>query len=418
MVRIRPPEEGSTSTRAAALQTKRSSQTQRTARTAQKATHVIPFVDLKPYVQLVSGLDGPRTDVWAVFGLTEFLNRGEFIGGGPTTKEFETVLAKKLDAQHAIACANGTDALQLALRACGVERGHRVAMPNITFWATFEAVVNVGATPVLLDIDDNDYQLDYGEFVRAHNARRIDALVLPHLFGWCSGQLGAFRAFCRDRRITLIEDGAQAFGVNYDGASVFKDADVATLSFYPAKVIGAIGDAGAVVTRSPRIAARVRALANHGRSAHFEHAAVGWNSRMDAIQAAWLLRALAVADSVIAERRRLVRLHGVPGGPHVVPPMNVDDNGYLALNLIRGREPYVVQQRLHELGVEGRRIYPVSIADQPGMKLGASSGGIPIGPLLKSREFAEHAFCLPLWYGMTDAQVEHCTDAFEEVLRV
>ena len=376
---------------------------------------MIPFVDLGPYVRLVTRRG--NNDVATIFAAHEF------IGGGPTTRAFEVALAKKLDAQHAIACANGTDALQLALRACGIERGHRVAMPNITFWATFEAIVNVGATPVLLDIEDDYYQLDFEELVRAHRTHRFSAVVLPHLFGWCSARLDEIRTFCAHERITLIEDGAQAFGVKYKGKSVFQEADVATLSFYPAKVIGGIGDGGAVLTRNPRIAARVRMLANHGRSAHFEHAAVGWNSRMDTLQAKWLLRALEVADDVIEERRRLVREYPRPNGTHVVPPMSVDDNGYLALYMCRGDTTkahsasfplsYRVQERLHELGVEGRRLYPITIADQPG----AAGLGVPIGSLSVSREFAERAFCLPLWYGMTEEQVERCATAFEKVTR-
>lgn len=388
---------------------------------------MIPFVDLKPYVQLVSGLDKiSRADRWAVLGLSEFLARGEFIGGGPTTKAFEAALAKKLDAEHAVACANGTDALQLALRACGIERGHRVAMPNITFWATFEAIVNVGATPVLLDIDAADYQLDFDELVRARETIGVSTVVLPHLFGWCSRQLNDFRVYCRAERITLIEDGAQAFGVKYDGESVFKDADVATLSFHPAKVIGGIGDGGAVLTKNARTAARIRSLANHGRTAHFEHAVVGWNSRMDAIQATWLLRALDVADEVIEERvdladRYLAHLQHLR--TCVRSPPTVDDNGYLALHILRGDTAkahaasfslgHRVQERLHERGVEGRRLYPISIADQPGEK----GQCVPIGPLINSRSFSERAFCLPLWYGMTDAQVELCAKAFEEVTR-
>ena len=145
-----------------------------------------------------------------------------------------------------------------------------MAIPNLTFWATFEAVVNVGATPVLLDIDPIDLQMDLGEFLRAHHSRRFDAVILAHLFGWCSAKLDEFRGICRDKRITLIEDGAQAFGVKFDGQSVFADADVATLSFHPAKLIGGIGDGGAVLTRSDRIAQRVSALANHGRTGHYE----------------------------------------------------------------------------------------------------------------------------------------------------
>lgn len=375
---------------------------------------LIPFVDLKPYTQLVSGLDGAvRTDTWAILGLHEFLARGEFVGGGPTTREFEAALAGKLDVQYAVACANGTDALQLALRAYSIGHGHRVVMPNITFWATFEAIVNVGATPLLIDTDPDYHQLSLPELRNAYAARRFDAVVLPHLFGWCSADLAEIRAFCHEKRVPLIEDGAQAFGVKYDGVSVFAEAEITTLSFYPAKVIGGIGDGGAVLTRRNHLLNRVRALANHGRVGHFEHVAVGWNSRMDTIQAAWLLRALAVSDKVIAERRRLVRLRGFPDGPHVVPPMSVDDNGYLQLNMIRQGEVHVVQQRLADLGIEARRMYPTTIADQPGAKAHA----ITIGPLLNSRAFAERALCLPLYYGMTDEQVERCTKAFESVLR-
>lgn len=372
---------------------------------------VIPFIDLKPYVELVANIDRPGILWFSDFtnDLKPILDHHEFIGGGPTTQKFEAALATKLEAKHAISCANGTDALQLALRACGIERGHRVAIPNLTFWATLEAVVNVGATPVLLDIDPNDLQMDLTEFLRAHNSRRFDAVILVHLFGWCSSKLAEFRGICRDKRITLIEDGAQAFGVRYDGQSAFADADVATISFHPAKVIGGIGDGGAVLTRSARIAERVRALANHGRVGHFEHAVVGWNSRMDAIQAAWLLRALEISDKVLGVRTDsdvdypdLHRCH---------EPENVISNGYLDVRQVDN--PKMVAMRLREKGVEARHVYPISIADQPG----AAPHVITTGALANSRRFCARVINLPLWYGMTDEQVDACAKAFEAAVR-
>ena len=382
---------------------------------------VIPFVNLKPYVDLVdptNEIDRTMTAFQSDVG--ELLDSNEFIGGGPTTQRFEAALAQKLDAKYAVACANGTDALQLALRACGIERGHRVAIPNLTFWATFEAVVNVGATPVLLDINPDDLQMDLDELLRAHHSRRFDAVILVHLFGWCSGRLSEFRGICRDKRITLIEDGAQAFGVQYEGQSVFADADVATISFHPAKVIGGIGDGGAVLTRSERIAKRVRALANHGRAGHYEHAVVGWNSRMDAIQAAWLLRALEVSDKVIEGRREIesgyrYRWFGNNTAnafaAHFVNPDNVTPNGYLDVRQVD--HPRAVAEKLREKGVEARHIYPLTIDDQPG------SAGLAIhtGGLMQSRRFTERVINLPLWYGMTAEQVEHCAKAFEEAVR-
>jgi len=372
---------------------------------------LIPFIDLQPYVELVMGhrADGDATAIQGDF--EEHLNNvvwpnHEFIGGGPTTQRFEAALAQKLDAKYAVACANGTDALQLALRACGIERGHRVAIPNVTFWATFEAVANVGATPVLLDIDPVDLQMDIGEFLRAHHSRRFDAVILVHLFGWCSSKLAEFRGVCRDKRITLIEDGAQAFGVKYDGQSVFADADVATLSFHPAKVIGGIGDGGAVLTRSERVAKRVRALANHGRSGHYEHAAVGWNSRMDAIQAAWLLRALEVSDRVIEGRKDVQHALAQSSGRYF--PFG---NGYLHVHQVD--YPKTVAGKLQQKGIEARHVYPKSIADQPG----AAGISISTGSLAHGRRFCERVINLPLWYGMTDEQVNECSRAFEEAVR-
>lgn len=370
---------------------------------------MVPFIDLKPYVELVYG---PRAGSDERAGSPSFLDdviervsTCEFIGGGPTTKRFEHALAQKLDAKHAVAVANGTDALQLALRAAGIERGHRVAIPNLTFWATLEAVVNVGATPVLIDVAKDDLQMDLSEFVRAHQARRFDAAILVHLFGWCSTQLAEFRGFCREKRITLVEDGAQAFGVMSDGESVFADADVATLSFHPAKVIGGIGDGGAVLTNNERTAKRVRALANHGRAAHDEHMAIGWNSRMDAIQAAWLLRALEVSDRVIEDRRHTsLERYGARTRP------TIRGNGYM--HVCGASDPGGVAYKLHELGIETRRIYRHTLADQPA----AHGVAISVGSLMVSRQFAERVLNLPLWYGMGDS-ADRCRAAFEEAVR-
>jgi UDP-2-acetamido-2-deoxy-ribo-hexuluronate aminotransferase len=378
------------------------------------AEPLIPFVDLGPYIKLVRGARlFEEFEEETIFNL---LDTHDFIGGGPTVRRFEAALAKKLDAKHAIACANGTDALQLALRACGIERGHRVAIPNLTFWATLEAVVNVGATPVLLDIDEDDFQMDINEFLRAHRARHFDAVVLVHLFGWCSSKLAEFRGVCRDKRITLIEDGAQAFGVKYEGRSVFADADVAMLSFYPAKVLGGIGDGGAVLTRSDRIAQRVRALANHGRVEHYEHTVVGWNSRMDAIQAAWLLRALEISDKVIEGRRHANEGYwqsDMSTGEPIIwtAPSTVTPNAYLDVRQVNN--PKDIAARVREKGIETRHIYPCTLSNQRG----AAGIAIPVGSLAKSQRFCERVINLPLWYGMTDEQVERCVIAFEEAVR-
>lgn len=365
----------------------------------------VPFIDLWPYVQLVAGRQGVGSrlvnDQDSFLGSAwDTLRTLDFIGTGAITKRFESALADKVKAPYAVACANGTDALMLALRAMGIGRGARVALPNLTFWATYEAVVNVGATPVLLDIDPDDLQLSFDEFVRAANKRQFDAAILVHLYGWCSRRLGDFRSFCRNRRITLIEDGAQAFGVKVAGESIFADADIATLSFHPAKVLGGIGDSGAVLCKSARTAAQIRMLANHGRAEHFQHLAVGWNSRLDSIQAAWLLRALEVSDKVIEARRRAARNYGDWA------PENVTSNGYLDVSITHDRAAW--QEKMRARGIGTGCVYPSTIIDNDG-----AHDAIALGPLHTSRDVARMVVNRPLFYGITDEQVDRVLEASE-----
>lgn len=366
----------------------------------------VPFVDLKSWVAKVRAVDnhvpvGLR-DVMCDFKdrVATLLDSREFIGGGPTTQQLEATLALKLDVPHVVTCANGTDALMLALRAHGIGPGVLVAISNMTFWATYEAIVNVGATPVVLDIDPHDLQLSFDEFARYQKQHRFNAAVLPHLYGWCSARLNDFRTMCREKHILLIEDGAQAYGVKVDDKSIFAGADCATLSFHPAKVLGGIGDGGAVLCRSARVAARVRHLANHGRIDHYNHVSVGMNSRLDAIQAAWLLSALEVVDDVIAERRRLSRDLGYADWT----PKGVDGNGYLDVALSNDRDEE--RKRLRRLGIDTGCVYPTTIADQDG-----AHGCIQLGPLNVSRDLAEKVYNRPLFYGMTDEQVEIVREA-------
>lgn len=387
----------------------------------------VPFVDLDPWVEKVrrAGDDREFTGVQSFLSdVRGLLDTHEFLGGGPTMKRLEAALAVKLGVPHVVTCANGTDALQLALRACGVDRGSRVAIPNLTFWATYEAVVNVGATAVLIDIDPDDRQMSFEDFKRAHDAKQFDAAILVHLYGWCSSRLAEFRAFCRERRITLIEDGAQAFGVEIDIAgrrSVFADADVATLSFHPAKVLGGIGDGGAVLTRSHHVAATVRSLANHGRTPGMQHKhyRAGWNSRMDAIQAAWLLRGLDVIDEVIEARRSLRDLYVTMLTATVQAPNitrspaypDITTNGYMTTLVTNQAPAEEVVTCLAAQGIEARRIYPCTIADQAG------NNAIQFGPLEHSRALVEHVISLPLYYGMTTETVERCVKAYVEAAR-
>src|SRR3954453_19695614 len=255
----------------------------------------VPFIDLS---RLVARIPGDVIASW-----TECLDKGEFVGG-PRVAAVEKKLASVLGAPHVVSCANGTDALLVALQAVGVKRGMKVALPNLTFWATFEAVAQLGAVPVLVDIDPDDLQVSLDELRSAHDAHRFEALMLVHLYGWTSGRLHEIRAFCKERNIAIVEDGAQCFGVEAFGEPVLAKADIATLSFYPAKVVGGAMDGGAVTMQSKEHEAFLRSVCNHGRSDHYSYAHVGWNSRMGGLQAAFLSRVLDELPAILESRRK------------------------------------------------------------------------------------------------------------------
>ena len=370
---------------------------------------MIPFVDLHPVTRLVSDAVAPR---WA-----SALESCELVGGSAVTR-LEGELARCLGARAAVACASGTDALRLALQAAGVVPGMHVALPNLTFWATFEAVAQLGAIPVLIDVSPDDLQIDLDELRRAHARVRFRHAIAVHLYGWASTALSEIRTFCADRDVGLIEDAAQAFGVELDGRPVLAGAAIATLSFYPAKVIGGCMDGGAVVSSDPALVETVRSLGNHGRSAHYAHQHVGWSSRMAGLQAHYLLEVVARAGEIIDARRRLVaayrgrwsdagiagRLRGPSGG--------ITDNGYLAVvECDRPAAGHVAAFRRR--AIEVRRIYPETIDQQPP----ARGRFVAVSDLAHSHGFVERVLDLPLYYGLPERDLAAVVQAAAEIIR-
>src|SRR5882762_1752575 len=198
----------------------------------------------------------------------------------------EKEIAKLCGVTHGIGLASGTDALILALRACGVQPGDEVLLPPFTFVATGSAVSALGAKPVFADIRPDTYNLDPSELQRRVTIR-TRAIVVVHLYG-LAADMDPILAFARARHLPVIEDNAQAIGASYKGRRTGSLADAACVSFYPTKNLGAYGDAGMVVTNSPELAARIRTLRNHGQSEKYRSTEPGWNSRLDEIQAAIL----------------------------------------------------------------------------------------------------------------------------------
>jgi UDP-2-acetamido-2-deoxy-ribo-hexuluronate aminotransferase len=369
---------------------------------------MIPFIDLHPVTKLVAGQVAGR---W-----TQVVDRCEFVGGAGVAA-LERELAAYCATGTAVACASGTSALVLALQAAGVRPGMHVALPNLTFWATFEAVAQLGAIPVLVDISMDDLQIDLAELQRAHARYRFHHAIVVHLYGWASSALRELRGFCRTHEICLVEDAAQAAGVELDGRPLLADAQIATLSFYPAKVIGGCMDGGAVVSSDPALAQTVRSLANHGRASHYSYQHVGWSSRMGGLAAHYLLEVMQHADDIVRDRRRLIGQYRaqLARGPLAArlrrPPDPIAENGYLlVLECERPAEAYVAQFAARGIGVA--RTYPETIDEQAP----ARGRFVAVSELRRSRELVKRVLNLPLYYGMSDHDLAVVVQAAREIV--
>lgn len=367
----------------------------------------VPFIDLKRF-------EPDFLSRWAE-ECAHLTKTTQFVGG-PVVGKLEEKLRALSGAVAVVGCANGTDALQLALRAVGVGEGDLVLVPDATFWATFEAVVNVGARPITIDIDPVDLQMDFDLFVSAVETHKPKAAILVHLYGWGSAKLAAFREFCKKKNVFLIEDGAQAHGVTFNGESIYKDALLSTVSFYPAKVLGSCGDAGAVYTSSTELADVVRKLGNHGRTSHYGHGLIGWNSRLAGFDAGYLNLSIEYMDVRLESRRKVAARYRDEfrklGVKFVAPPAAYQENGYLSVALIDPDKRAGVEAVLKENGIGFGNVYPGAMSKQPGAArfLHAKFGGDNADTLSRS------VLNLPLFAYMTDAEVDEVIRVFAKAI--
>lgn len=345
----------------------------------------------------------------------EAMTDGTQFVGGAEVAALESRLCDILNVGHAVGCANGTDALQLALRALGVGQGDIVVVPNATFWATFEAVVNVGATPVTVDVSLADGGVDFAAFEQALIRTEPKAAIIAHLYGWGSARLQELRDLSVKHAVPLVEDGAQCFGVVYRDEPIFAQALISTTSFYPAKVLGAAGDGGAVFTNDAALADRVRRLGNHGRTAHYGYGDVGWNSRLDGLQAAYLNISLDYLDTRIASRRESARLYRemlpVAGLSPMDVPADFVENGYCNLCLVPDAARKArIEAKLKERSIGFANIYPGIMSAQAGA-----------GPYLKAHyggraaeQLCAQVLNLPLFPYMTPAEIDQVVAAVHD----
>jgi len=353
---------------------------------ASNAAPPVPMVDLKAQLERI------RPEVNAA--VSRILSSTAFVFG-EDIRLFEEEFARYCDTTDACAVANGTDALHLALRAYGIRSGDEVVTVANTFIATGEAVLLVGATPVFVDIDPVTYTMDPARLEAAITPRT--KLIVPvHLYGH-PADMTAITEIARRHGVPVLEDAAQAHGALWRGRRAGALGHAACFSFYPAKNLGAMGDAGIVTSSDPDFIKRLRRIANHGAGDHqYDNVVLGTNSRMDSLQAAVLRVKLLHLDKWNDERREraLAYSRALRGLPGVVLPKEKDDaRSAWHLYTIRVPQRDALRAHLREKGIASAVHYPRPIHLQPAM---AAAGG-KAGDLPVSEEVSSEVLCLPLY---------------------
>ncbi len=353
----------------------------------------IPFVDLKSqYLSLKQEFDEA---ILKVVSETAFIS-------GKYAKAFEEAFAGYLGAGHCIGVANGTDAIEIALKAIGIGAGDEVLVPANTFFATAEAVGNVGATPVFVDIDPHYYNLDAAK-AEEKITPRTKAIIPVHLYG-LPAEMDAIMALARQRGLKVLEDCAQAHGATYKGQTVGTFGDAATFSFYPSKNLGAFGDAGAIVTNDAETAEKARLIANHGQIAKNRHGFEGRNSRLDGIQAAVLSVKLPHLDGWLEARRANAALYNelLKDSGLQLPAEPEHSRHTYHLYVVQVPDRAAVQQKLLDEGIETGLHYPTAL---PFLEAYATRGFEPTDFPVAHAQMSK-ILSLPMYAELTPEMIE------------
>ncbi|MDH2403183.1 DegT/DnrJ/EryC1/StrS family aminotransferase [Bradyrhizobium sp. SSUT18] len=352
----------------------------------------IPFVNLKAQYETLKDEVAE-----AIRGI---LDSAQFIGG-ETLASFERDFAAYCQVRHARGVANGTDALHLALRALGIGHGDEVITTAHTFIATAAAIVATGARPVFVDIDPDTSTID-PRMVERGLTDRTKAIVPVHLFGQ-PADMGPIKDIAQRRGLYVVEDAAQAHGAEYQGVRTGALGDIGCFSFYPGKNLGAYGDGGAITTNNAAIAERIERLRDHGRTSHYNHAEIGFNSRLDALQAAILQVKLRRLDEWNANRRRAAEWYTAELAQSGIktPFVRKGSTHVYHLYVIATNKRDAIRNKLDEAGVATGIHYPVPLHLQPALAhLGYRQGDLPY-----CEAMAAQSLSLPIFPELAHDQV-------------
>ena len=359
--------------------------------------------------------------------IQKVIDEASFING-PKVKEFQTNLENYLGVKHVIPCANGTDALQISMMGVGLKPGDEVITADFTFAATVEVIALLGLTPVLVDVDPNNFNIDI-ECIKKAITPKTRAIVPVHLFGQCAN-MEAILKIAKDNNLFVIEDNAQAIGASYsfsDGSKAKAGTlgDVASTSFFPSKNLGCYGDGGAIFTNNDDLAHTIRGIVNHGMYKRYHHDVIGVNSRLDSIQAAVLDAKLPKLDSYNQARRNAAKKYNTAFRTH--PNLVIPKSGTDCDNICDNCDCHVFHQYTLKL----------KNADRDGLVAHLNAKGIPCGvyypiPLHQQKAYkrerydeadfkvtnqlSKEVFSLPMHTEMEDDQIDYIVNTIKEYL--
>ncbi len=331
----------------------------------------------------------------------EAIDDGDFING-LAVEEFERRFAERSGRVHCVGVSSGLDGLRLSLLAAGVAGGSGVIVPAATFAATFEAVLQAGGAPLVVDVSDEDYTIDVQQAEAV--AGNASHLLPVHLYGQLA-EMSSVASSAQKHGLEIVEDACQAHGSSRDGVRPGDLSRAAVFSFYPSKNLGAMGDAGAVVTDDEELALRLRALRGHGETRKYHHEHVGYTARLDTIQAIVLLEKLPFLDEWNRQRQAAARFYsealaGLDGLR--LPAEPEGSTSVWHLYVVRTSDPDDLAGFLAERAIQTGRHYPEPVHLSPAYRaLGYAPGDFPVAEAL-----AREGVSLPLYPGIADAQLE------------
>lgn len=361
----------------------------------------IPFVSFKPMEkeldkELREAFERVYTNSWYIEGRED--------------EHFEKAFAEFCNTSYCVGVGNGLDSLMLSLKALGIGQGDEVIVPSNTYIATALAVTYVGATPVFVEPILETYNID-PDRIEEKITDRTKAIMPVHLYGQ-PADMDPIMEIAKKHGLYVVEDCAQAHGARYKGKVIGSFGDAAGFSFYPGKNLGALGDGGAAVTNSKELAERIRALGNYGSDYKYHHIYQGNNSRLDELQAAFLSAKLPELNRMNARRREIAQqyMDGITN-PAITLPVIIDDvEPVWHIFAIRCAGRDRLAQYLADKGIGTNKHYPIPMHLQKCYEdLGIPEGSLPI-----AEEISRTQLSIPMYYGMTDEEVQYVIDAINE----